>query len=188
MGLRAGYPEQEDGVWRPRKTSCQPSRPVSIIAFSGLKDHVNPFAGGGKPYWQYGGEVAVKRWAELNGCEDRALTDKGDALTVTAYPGCRSGASVISYVIADATHDWPGETIRFRLASTGDDAIREVDATSRMWEFFRSAGGELMAASSAAATCTDTTTTARKTKGGQGTACRQPVQPDLSAPGASEGL
>lgn len=188
MGLRAGYPEQEDGVWRPRKTSCQPSRPVSIIAFSGLKDHVNPFAGGGKPYWQYGGEVAVKRWAELNGCEDRAKTDKGDALTVTTYPGCRSGASVISYVIADATHDWPGETIRFRLASTGDDAIREVDATSRMWEFFRSAGGELMAASSAAATCTDTTTTARKTKGGQGTACRQPVQPDLSAPGASEGL
>lgn len=188
MGLRAGYPEQEDGVWRPRKTSCQPSRPVSIIAFSGLKDHVNPFAGGGKPYWQYGGEVAVKRWAELNGCEDRAMTDKGDALTVTTYPGCRSGASVISYVIADATHDWPGETIRFRLASTGDDAIREVDATSRMWEFFRSAGGELMAASSAAATCTDTTTTARKTKGGQGTACRQPVQPDLSAPGASEGL
>jgi len=188
MGLRAGYPEQEDGVWRPRKTSCQPSRPVSIIAFSGLKDHVNPFAGGGKPYWQYGGEVAVKRWAELNGCEDRAMTDKGDALTVTTYPGCRSGASVISYVIADATHDWPGETIRFRLASAGDDAIREVDATSRMWEFFRSAGGELMAASSAAATCTDTTTTARKTKGGQGTACRQPVQPDLSAPGASEGL
>ncbi len=188
MGLRAGYPEQEDGVWRPRKTSCQPSRPVSIIAFSGLKDHVNPFAGGGKPYWQYGGEVAVKRWAELNGCEDRAMTDKGDALTVTAYPGCRSGASVISYVIADATHDWPGETIRFRLASTGDDVIREVDATSRMWEFFRSAGGELMAASSAAATCTDTKTTARKTKGGQGTACRQPVQPDLSAPGASEGL
>lgn len=188
MGLRAGYPEQEDGVWRPRKTSCQPSRPVSIIAFSGLKDHVNPFAGGGKPYWQYGGEVAVKRWAELNGCEDRAMTDKGDALTVTAYPGCRSGASVISYVIADATHDWPGETIRFRLASTGDDVIREVDATSRMWEFFRSAGGELMAASSAAATCTDTTTTARKTKGGQGTACRQPVQPDLSASEASEGL
>ncbi|MFN7010664.1 MAG: alpha/beta hydrolase family esterase [Allorhizobium sp.] len=188
MGLRAGYPEQEDGVWRPRKTSCQPSRPVSIIAFSGLKDHVNPFAGGGKPYWQYGGEVAVKRWAELNGCEDRAMTDKGDALTVTAYPGCRSGASVISYVIADATHDWPAKNIRFRLASTGDDAIREVDATGRMWEFFRSAGGELMAASSAAATCTDATTTAPENKGGQGTACRQPVQPDLSAPGASEGL
>lgn len=188
MGLRAGYPEQEDGVWRPRKASCQPAKPISIIAFSGLKDHVNPFAGGGKPYWQYGGEVAVKRWAELNGCDGRAMTDKGDTLTVTTYPGCRAGASVMSYVIADATHDWPGENIRFRLASTGDEAIREVDATGRMWDFFRSAGGELMAASSAKATCTDTTTTATNKKGGQGTACRQPVQSDLSAPGASEGL
>lgn len=188
MGLRAGYPEQEDGVWRPLKTSCQPAKPISIIAFSGLKDHVNPFAGGGKPYWQYGGEVAVKRWAELNGCDDRALTDKGEAVTVTTYPGCRAGASVMSYVIADATHDWPGKNIRFRLASTGEDAIREVDATGRMWDFFRSAGGELMAASSAKATCTDTTTTATNKEGGQGTACRQPVQPDLSAPGASEGL
>ena len=187
MGLRAGSPEQEDGVWRPRKASCQPAKPISIIAFSGLKDHVNPFAGGGRPYWQYGGEVAVKRWAELNGCDSRPITDEGETVTVTTYPGCRAGASVMSYVIADASHDWPGANVRFRV-SAGGDRIRELDATGRMWEFFRSAGGELMAASSAKATCTDTTTTATNNKGGQGTACRQPVQPDLSAPGASEGL
>ncbi|GEO85601.1 hypothetical protein GCM10007920_18310 [Ciceribacter naphthalenivorans] len=188
MGLRAGYPEQEDGVWRPRKASCQPARPISIIAFSGLKDHINPFAGGGKPYWQYGGEVALKRWAELNGCDDRESTDKGDGFSVSTYSGCRGGTSVMSYVIADATHDWPAQSIHFPLAMGGDEAIREVDATDRMWDFFRSAGKELVATSTAKATCIDTTTTATNNKGGQGTACRQPVQSDLSAPGASEGL
>ncbi|MHA7968287.1 CE1 family esterase [Rhizobium sp. CAU 1783] len=189
MGLRAGYPEQEDGVWRPRKESCNPARPISIIAFSGLKDHVNPFAGGGKPYWQYGGEVAVKRWAELNGCEERALTDKGDTVTVTTYPGCRGGTSVMSHVMADADHDWPSQAIRFRLAaSSGDETIQEVDATGRMWEFFRTAGGELMAGTATTAACADDKTTAPTKKGGQGKKCSQQAKSDLSAPGASEGL
>ena len=29
MGLRAGTPVEENGVWQPRRESCQPSRPVS---------------------------------------------------------------------------------------------------------------------------------------------------------------
>ena len=54
MGLRAGYPVERDGVWQPDIASCKPGGPISIIAFSGMKDVTNPFLGGGQPYWQYG--------------------------------------------------------------------------------------------------------------------------------------
>ncbi|MFC3164783.1 alpha/beta hydrolase family esterase [Ciceribacter thiooxidans] len=188
MGLRAGYPEQEDGVWRPHKESCHPARAISIIAFSGLKDHVNPFAGGGQPYWQYGGEAAVERWAELNGCEGRPTVDAGEKVTVSSYSGCRRGTNVVSYVIAGASHDWPARTIRFRFASNGDETVREVDATDRMWEFFRNAGGKLMAGTATTTACAANTITAATTDGGQGTTCNRQVTSDLSAPGASEGL
>lgn len=182
MGLRAGYPEQEDGVWRPRADSCKPSKPISIIAFSGLKDDVNPFSGGGKPYWQYGGKVALGRWAELNGCNMKPMTSEGDKLSVSTYSACRNEASVTSYVIADAGHAWPSQRVRFQLASTGDEPMREVDTTGRMWEFFRSSGGGLLAGAPAKADCPTASETTGEKTGGQGKTCSQSANRDNSAP------
>ena len=146
MGLRAGYPEQEEGGgWRPRPDTCNPAKPVSIIAFSGLKDNVNPFAGGGKPYWQYGGEVAVGRWAALNGCDMKPMNHEGEKASVSMYGGCRDGATVMSFVIPDAGHAWLKKRVPFQLASSADDRLEEVDATAGIWEFFKNSGGGLLA-------------------------------------------
>ncbi|KQW29173.1 polyhydroxybutyrate depolymerase [Rhizobium sp. Root274] len=188
MGLRAGTPVEENGVWRPRRESCQPSRPVSIIAFSGMKDHVNPFDGGGKAYWRYGGEVALNRWAELNGCNTRPQTETGTSADVSRYLGCRAGTSVMSYVIANADHAWPARSVLFQLASTGDKTIREVDATDRMWDFFRTSGGDLMAGNTVGASCTDGQTTASIENGGQGKTCKQASTRDNSVPVVSGDL
>ncbi|ODS55208.1 MAG: polyhydroxybutyrate depolymerase [Agrobacterium sp. SCN 61-19] len=189
MGLRAGTPVEENGVWQPRRESCQPSRPVSIIAFSGKKDHVNPFEGGGRAYWRYGGEVALNRWAELNGCDSRASMEAGDNADVAIYAGCRSGTSVVSYVIASADHAWPARTVRFRLASNNDDkAIREVDATDRMWEFFKASSGEMIATVAVDAVCGDKQKTAAVSDGGQGTRCTPTSKPDSNAPAVSGDL
>ncbi|ATN35281.1 polyhydroxybutyrate depolymerase [Rhizobium sp. ACO-34A] len=188
MGLRAGYPEQEDGVWRPRKASCHPAKPVSIIAFSGLKDDVNPFGGGGKAYWQYGGEVALKRWAELDGCDPHPRSEKGETATFSAYYGCKAGTSVISYVIKDADHSWPGDRVRFRLAGAQGEKIREVDATGRMWDFFRNSGGELLAGVPQKTACPADKTTAGKEAGVQGKTCSQQVKSDNSEPVVTDGL
>ncbi len=188
MGLRAGTPVEENGVWQPRRESCQPSRPVSIIAFSGKKDHVNPFEGGGRAYWRYGGEVALNRWAELNGCETRASLETGENADVATYAGCRAGTSVVSYVIASADHAWPARTVRFRLASNGDKAIREVDATDRMWEFFKAAGGEMIATVAVENACGDKQKTAAISDGGQGTRCSPSSKPDSNAPLVSDDL
>jgi polyhydroxybutyrate depolymerase len=188
MGLRAGTPVEENGVWQPRRESCQPSRPVSIIAFSGKKDHVNPFEGGGKAYWRYGGEVALNRWAELNGCERRAATETGQNADVTTYAGCRAGTSVVSYMIASADHAWPARTVRFRLAANGDKAIREVDATDRMWEFFKASGGEMIATVAVENACSDKQKTAAISDGGQGTRCSPSSKPDSNVPLVSDDL
>lgn len=188
MGLRAGTPVEENGVWQPRRESCQPSRPVSIIAFSGKKDHVNPFEGGGKAYWRYGGEVALNRWAELNGCEGRASLETGENADVMSYAGCRAGTSVVSYVIASADHAWPARTVRFRLASNGDKAIREVDATDRMWEFFKASGGEMIATVAVENACGDKQKTAAISDGGQGTHCTPSSKPDSNVPAVSGDL
>lgn len=183
MGLRAGYPEQEeDGAWRPRPDTCKPSKPVSIIAFSGLKDDVNPFAGGGKPYWQYGGEVAVGRWAELNDCDMKPITSEGERITVSTYSGCKNGVSVMSYVIADATHSWPSERVRFRLGAEGEEPVREVDATDRMWDFFKNSGGGLLAGQPGKAACPAASETSPNNTGGQGKTCSQPLVPASSEP------
>lgn len=188
MGLRAGTPVEENGVWQPRRESCQPSRPVSIIAFSGKKDHVNPFEGGGRAYWRYGGEVALSRWAELNGCETRASLETGENADVATYAGCRAGTSVVSYVIASADHAWPARTVRFRLASNGDNSIREVDATDRMWEFFKASGGEMIATVAVDAACGDKQKTAAISDGGQGTRCSPSSKPGSNAPLVSDDL
>lgn len=80
--LRAGYPLETEGKWAPDAASCTPARPMSIIAFAGLKDPANPYQGGGKSYWQYSGETALKRWAEMDGCKGAAKSKVGESFTV----------------------------------------------------------------------------------------------------------
>ncbi len=187
MGLRAGTPVEENGVWRPRRESCQPSRPVSIIAFSGMKDHVNPFDGGGKAYWRYG-----EKWRSTAGPSSTAARPGrrprpaiGRCLALSRLP---AGTSVMSYVIANADHAWPARSVLFQLASAGDKTIREVDATDRMWDFFRTSGGDLMAGNTVGASCTDGQTTASTQNGGQGKTCKQSSTHDNSVPVVSGDL
>ncbi|WP_249116668.1 polyhydroxybutyrate depolymerase [Ciceribacter sp. L1K23] len=182
MGLRAGYPEQEEGVWRPRPDTCKPAKPISIIAFSGLKDDVNPFSGGGKPYWQYGGKVAVGRWAELNGCDMKPMTGEGEEISVSSYVSCKNGVGVMSYVIADAGHSWPSQKLLFQLASTGNQPSREVDATGRIWDFFQTSGGGLLAGQPGQAACPTAKNAGPDSTGGQGKTCSQPLGSASSEP------
>jgi polyhydroxybutyrate depolymerase len=72
VGLRAGYPIS--GQNYPDPATCTPSRPVPVVTFAGTDDMVNPYAGGGAPYWQYGAEAALKRWAEINSCNQELRT------------------------------------------------------------------------------------------------------------------
>ncbi|WP_250937143.1 alpha/beta hydrolase family esterase [Allorhizobium sonneratiae] len=170
MSLRAGKPVARDGKWLPDPTSCKPSRALSIIAFWGMKDHTNPYAGGGRPYWQYGGETALYRWAELDGCKSVPSLTKGVRMSSMAFDRCRGGVHILSYTIADQTHDWPDESVGFSMAPLASTAAAEpvpadqhassvraqkaMFAARRMWAFFSASGKTMVMANAPKADCT----------------------------------
>ncbi|WP_170975903.1 PHB depolymerase family esterase [Rhizobium sp. FY34] len=154
--LRSGLPvETRDGRWVPDATSCTPARPVSIIAFHGAKDEANPYAGGGKPYWQYGFKTALQRWSQLDGCKGKGVSESADGVTFDLYDTCKGGVRIAAYEFAEGNHDWPRPGARANVvaAASGSQAAglvkvsgtrkpgfdAYIDPATRMWDFFRKA-------------------------------------------------
>ncbi|MDO9415018.1 alpha/beta hydrolase family esterase [Pararhizobium sp.] len=192
MGLRAGTPREKDGVWHPDTTSCTPANPISIIAFSGMKDKTNPFVGGGKPYWQYGGETALARWAELDRCKGKSVIGDYTAMTSMSYETCEGGARITSYLLKDNGHGWPARSVLFRTFDAAGKAATETDATGRMWNFFKNTKLPQPAAETAQADCTAgkaQSIDAKNTKMPErGTECRPQKTRDRNAPMAGDAL
>ncbi len=153
--LRAGRPVEAEGKWGPEAANCSPAKPVSIMAFAGVKDQQNPYAGGGAAYWQYGFKTAIQRWSDLDGCKGDADPKTIEGVTYSIYATCKSGARIASYVFANGTHDWPkpAPAAEAVMAAAKDAAVGvtkvsastikpklafdpNVDPASRMWDFF----------------------------------------------------
>lgn len=140
-GLRAGTPVVHDGEWVPDAASCAPADPTAVIAFAGDTDPINPYAGGGADYWQYGQQAALDRWGELNGCVATGSPQVDGDVTVTEWDGC--DAPVVEYRIAGMGHTWPGraQKLQAQYAEVLGAVSDAVDANSVMWEFFESLEG-----------------------------------------------
>lgn len=138
VGLRAGYPRQEGDRWVPDTESCKPAKPLSFIAFAGREDKINPYDGGGQPYWQYGAEAALQRWVNLDGCTENpeSVTDK--TVTVRRWT-CAGKARIAAYVISDAGHTWPASTALLQYQQVLGKISYAVNATDEMWSFFKQA-------------------------------------------------
>lgn len=136
VGLRAGYPVS--GQAYPDPATCNPSRPVPVLTFAGTEDFVNPYAGGGAAYWQYGAEAALARWAEINGCRPNPRTRQvTEHVRLISYRGCRANADVQMYVAEGAGHTWPGSEYSVGLYQGALGEITfEIDATDLMVAFF----------------------------------------------------
>ena len=118
---------------------CTDTRAVPMIAFHGTADPVVPYTGGRTwiaqrafphvPMW-------TANWAQRNRCAPKP-TDSAVAANVTrrVYSECADGASVELYTIQGGGHDWPGGVPLPQWLS--GPTSRGVDATSRMWAFFR---------------------------------------------------
>ena len=106
VGLRAGNPLTTDKT-RPDPATCQPSRPVPVIAFAGDKDTVNPIEGGGAGYWQYTMHAAEQRWAQLNACTTTPTTQwVAEGVYEERYSGCREDADVVGRITIGGKHAW----------------------------------------------------------------------------------
>lgn len=122
---------------------CALARPMPILAIHGAADDVNPYEGGGQPYWGTGVEPAVAGWAEQNECTRRNETPlQPTSVREIRFDGPDCGAEVVLYRIDGFGHRWPHAVAA--LDDDGDglrmgDRLRggEVTASELLWRFFQ---------------------------------------------------
>jgi polyhydroxybutyrate depolymerase len=143
------FPQASDTP--PHTVSCDPARPVPVIAIHGAWDPVNvlsdtpPADAASLPaairtpvpgsYWSYSAETAVERWAKHNGCRarprTRAISPNIDEVT---YQGCHRGATVELYKVKNSGHASPGHE-QPALTAVLNPTSNEVDGTVVAWSF-----------------------------------------------------
>jgi poly(3-hydroxybutyrate) depolymerase len=99
---------------------------MPILAFHGTGDAVNPYAGGGEPYWGTSVESAFDGWGSHNGCGARREISIAPKVDQLAYGG-GSCADVVLYRIAGFEHAWPGVIAPDRAEGTANELL---------WAFF----------------------------------------------------
>ncbi|XUY26150.1 alpha/beta hydrolase family esterase [Agrobacterium sp. rho-8.1] len=204
--LRAGLPQENEGKWAPDAKSCAPAKPLSIVAFAGLKDPANPYQGGGKPYWQYSGEIALKRWAEMDGCKGAVKSKSTDSFTVNSYDVCKSGSRIHSYVIDAWDHAWPRATMKADVVASAaaiirkpssdatakvqqvverklpsTDTVQRLDAAERMWDFFQNTEGQMVVDATAKTDCSVKAVPASASAKALETTCSQTSKSSLNS-------
>lgn len=106
VGLRAGNP-RPDNPQQPDPATCQPERPMPVIAFAGDTDATNPTQGGGAGYWQYTMHAAEQRWAALNSCQAPPVTRwVAPGVYEERYSGCQGDADVVGRMTVGGGHVW----------------------------------------------------------------------------------
>lgn len=118
---------------------CDPARPISVIAFHGVKDPIVPYDGNREIVFP-AVETWVADWAARDQCDAAPETIAGTvgAVTGTRYTGCAADAEVDFYSIADGGHTWPGGDMgRLPLIETllGKTSY-DINASETMWAFF----------------------------------------------------
>ncbi|HEX9006217.1 MAG TPA: PHB depolymerase family esterase, partial [Bacteroidota bacterium] len=77
---------------------CNPSRPLSVLAFHGLNDSVVPYEGGIPASMEPPIEQWAAGWASRDGCASSpAVTTPVQGVMVRSWPGCQDGAEVVLY-------------------------------------------------------------------------------------------
>ena len=110
--------------------SCDPVRPVPIVAFHGTADRIVPYAGF-RPLGLPAVEDWTAEWAERNGCGPAPAPERIAAdVERTAWTGC--DAAVVLYTVEGGRHGWPGSERALAVLDSTDS----IDASEIIWEFF----------------------------------------------------
>jgi polyhydroxybutyrate depolymerase len=112
---------------------CNPARPMPVLAFHGLDDHLVPYTGGTPASMEPSIEAWASAWATRDGCSTTAtITTPVDSVTVHTWSGCQRNAEVILYTLANHGHSWPGSPTMPKAITS-----QAISATDVMWDFFQ---------------------------------------------------
>lgn len=132
-GVAGAYPH----TWN----SCNPSRPVPVIAFHGADDSIVPYYGGSRNSRGHQDELLpiedwAAKWAENNSCTDRPeIIPITNEINRISYLGCEGNSDVVLYKIEGGGHTWPGGG-KLPVWIAGH-TNQDINATELMWEFFQ---------------------------------------------------
>ena len=79
---------------------CEPSRPVPMVIFHGMKDK--------RVKYTDGVDNSVRLWSKHNGCDETPISREDDDLRHDVYTNCDAGADVELYAMKRQPHRWPG--------------------------------------------------------------------------------
>jgi polyhydroxybutyrate depolymerase len=126
---------------------CHPGHPVAVVAFHGVADPVNLYAGHGPAYWTYSVPEAAQRWAGTNHCAGPAVTTHPlHGVTVTTYTGCPTAAAVLLYALAGVGHRWPRP-----VAGAAPPTPATLNVDEIMWSLFAAVSAQPPAPATSAA-------------------------------------
>ncbi|HEX6105169.1 MAG TPA: PHB depolymerase family esterase [Gemmatimonadales bacterium] len=109
---------------------------IPVLAVHGTEDPINPYDGGGPPYWGHGVDSAMAGWVAQNGCR-RAPREvrRSPQIMERSFPDCRDGSTVVMYRVLGGGHTWPGSGLELPRERFGR-ATDELEVTLVIGEFF----------------------------------------------------
>jgi polyhydroxybutyrate depolymerase len=107
-------------------TDCNPSRPMSVLAFHGVQDTLVAYEDD---------VTSIETWAALGGCNSEPAQEDFRGGNFRNYEGCDAGAAVGLYTLDPMGHCWPGGNASqcFEFLGPHSDA---TDANTTMLDFF----------------------------------------------------
>lgn len=127
-------------------TSCNPSRPVSVLQIHGTDDPAWPYNGG--PGIKEGGNYfsapkTVSEWASRNKCSAEPAKENildtandGTSSVKESYGNCSKGGDVVLIKIDGGGHTWPQGNQYLPERSIGRTG-QDFNANEIIWQFFK---------------------------------------------------
>ena len=117
------------------------------MLFAGNKDKLVPLNGGIVPRLPNSVLLSqhslAKKWAFRNGCNMQPVVTEltgsghdGTSVTKTVYSGGKNNTEVITYMIDNGGHTWPGGYQYLPTMLVGK-TTHELNASEVIWEFFK---------------------------------------------------
>jgi polyhydroxybutyrate depolymerase len=125
--------------------NCSPDTPKPLMIIQGTEDPITNFNGVQRRKRKIvSHDYAIQKFVSLNNCNDQfsnlAIPDTSDDETSTIirrYGDCERDAKVVSVVVKNGGHTWPGGSqyrSRFLVGKTSQD----FNASEIIWTFFNS--------------------------------------------------
>ncbi|MCP3913814.1 MAG: prolyl oligopeptidase family serine peptidase [Actinomycetia bacterium] len=131
------------GITHPE--TCEPSRPVPMLAFHGTADDVVPYGGGDSvlagadspqalhQFFAQSMPDELAQFATDFACSSTTETELTDLISRTDYVDCDGDVSLQFHHIEGDGHTWPGSILLAPFVPTTLD----LDATQVAWDFFQ---------------------------------------------------